>query len=170
MRYLTQLKNDCGHESLHHQYLQNVEAGSFDGFVGGSYGTAQKIEWSAPSVARRSDVTATRWLLHYADRDPVEVWCVPPSTLDDMLASSPGAFAAEPLPERSPVNQLTEPPADTGLSMQACRGCRHRARPGHAQPGYCARRTDTPHAYGLDHPLHLLPQDGGADCDLFEDW
>lgn len=48
-----------------------------------------------------------------------------------------------------------------------CLRCRHRATPGYAYPGYCAQRTDTPPAYGPDHPLHQLPADFGAGCDHF---
>lgn len=47
---------------------------------------------------------------------------------------------------------------------KSCRSCRHHRRPGLSDPGYCAHRTDTPHAYGPNHPLHLLPDDGGAGC------
>jgi hypothetical protein len=50
----------------------------------------------------------------------------------------------------------------------ACGRCRHRATPGRADPGYCAVRTDQPRAYGTDHPLHRLPDDGGTGCPMFE--
>ncbi|NMF99915.1 hypothetical protein GPA27_21305 [Aromatoleum toluolicum] len=60
--------------------------------------------------------------------------------------------------------------ADPPAMAQSCKDCRHRARPGHAEPGYCAMRIDTPHAYGPGHPLHLLPEDGGASCEHFEEW
>ncbi|MBL8445437.1 MAG: hypothetical protein JNK52_15445 [Zoogloeaceae bacterium] len=51
----------------------------------------------------------------------------------------------------------------TKTHVQACKTCRHLARPGRAD-GYCAERTDLPHAYGADHPLRRLPADGGANC------
>lgn len=104
------------------------------------------------------DVTARAWLLHFADRDPLEVWCSPAVTHAEALADCPDALAAEPLlVER-------DPPA----IARACKHCRRRAQPGHAKPGYCALRTDQPKAYGANHPLHRLPEDGGAGCDLFE--
>lgn len=53
--------------------------------------------------------------------------------------------------------------AATKPHVQACKSCRHLARPGRAD-GYCAERIDLPHAYGADHPLRRLPADGGANC------
>lgn len=88
------------------------------------------------------------WLIHFADRDPLEVWTGPPATHDQILADYPNAVAAEPITE---------------THVQACKSCRHLARPGRAD-GYCAERADLPHAYGGDHPLHRLPADGGANC------
>lgn len=188
-------------------------------------------------------VTARAWLLHFAGRDPLEVWRSPAVTHAEALAGYPDAVAAEPIPERTTkaatvieteaVTALiqavyaTDTEADRHEAMQAaladpagaltcyravaaergaestqqcaqertqesaqqsarqsagksaqqsahqsagCLTCRHRARPGHAEPGYCALRTDQPKAYGADHPLHRLPEDGGADCNLFEGW
>ncbi|CAI06854.1 hypothetical protein ebA1344 [Aromatoleum aromaticum EbN1] len=80
--------------------------------------------------------------------------------IDNGQGEAARAVAEEPL-EAEP-----DPPAVVLL----CTRCRHRARPGHAEPGYCALRTDQPNAYGPGHPLHRLPADGGADCDLFEAW
>lgn len=52
-----------------------------------------------------------------------------------------------------------------------CNVCRHRRRPGLADPGYCSSgRPDLAPAYGRDHPLRRLPEDGGATCDRFEAW
>ena len=36
------------------------------------------------------------WLIHYADRDPVQRYCAPPATHAEILASHPDAIAAEP--------------------------------------------------------------------------
>ena len=47
--------------------------------------------------------------------------------------------------------------------VTACRDCEHFARPGKSD-GYCAGRDDLPLAYGINHPLHKLPDDGGASC------
>lgn len=50
-------------------------------------------------------------------------------------------------------------------AAQSCRSCRHRKRPGRADPGYCGGgRDDLPGAYGLHHPLRKLPGDQGASC------
>jgi hypothetical protein len=38
-----------------------------------------------------------RWLLHYADREPMEISCSPPATLRAILEWHPDALAAEPL-------------------------------------------------------------------------
>ena len=46
-------------------------------------------------------VRATRWLLHYADREPMEVWFSPAADHDEALAGYPDAVAAEPVPERT---------------------------------------------------------------------
>lgn len=42
-------------------------------------------------------VKSPQWLVHYQDRAPVEVFCAPPATYAEVLASRPTAIAAEPL-------------------------------------------------------------------------
>ena len=54
-------------------------------------------------------------------------------------------------------------------TARACLDCRHRKTPG-LSVGYCGQRTDIAHAYGTGHPLRRLPDDGGANCILFEGW
>ena len=44
------------------------------------------------------DTPARHWLLHFPDREPVEVFCTPPANLDQILADNPDALAAEPNP------------------------------------------------------------------------
>lgn len=54
--------------------------------------------------------TASRWwLIHYPDRDPVEVACYPDATHADILERHPDAVAAEPftLTIRQPLAPLT---------------------------------------------------------------
>jgi len=59
---------------------------------------ASKAEIMAALSAQRS----TWWRLHFPDREPVEVACVPPSTHDEILERYPDAVAAEPfVPERA---------------------------------------------------------------------
>lgn len=68
------------------------------------------------------------WLIHYPDREPVEVWTSPPATHVDVLADRPEAIAAEPIHEPQgieweaiprPEAQTSPPPAP------ACRTCAH---------------------------------------------
>lgn len=47
------------------------------------------------------DVTSWGWLLHFADRDPLEVYCHPNATHAAILERYSDAQAAEPIPERS---------------------------------------------------------------------
>ncbi|MBL0354103.1 MAG: hypothetical protein IPP03_16150 [Dechloromonas sp.] len=47
--------------------------------------------------------------------------------------------------------------------VHSCRACQHFARPGKSD-GYCGERDDLPRAYGINHPLRKLPEDGGASC------
>lgn len=44
--------------------------------------------------------TAWHWLVHFAGRDPLEVYCDPHETHAGILKCYPGALAAEPIPER----------------------------------------------------------------------
>ena len=46
-----------------------------------------------------SDATYWHWLLHFADREPLEVYCNPDATHAEILERYPGALAAEPIPE-----------------------------------------------------------------------
>ncbi len=59
--------------------------------------------------------TASRWwLLHFPDREPVEVACFPPAIHAEMLERHPEAIAAE------PIHQATPEPAHT-----SCDTCTH---------------------------------------------
>jgi hypothetical protein len=110
-------------------------------------------------------IRATRWLLHYADREPVEVYFAPAADHVEALAGYPDAVAAEPLPEvRTPVrNEVRMESAARG-----CSTCRHRKRPG-LSAGYCGGgRDDLPGAYGAHHPLRQLPADQGATCASYQ--
>lgn len=46
---------------------------------------------------------------------------------------------------------------------RGCDTCKERHRPGDS-PGYCAGREDLAPAYGKNHPLRVLPADGGVSC------
>lgn len=106
-------------------------------------------------------IRATRWLLHYADREPMEVHFAPAADHDEVLAAYRDALAAEPLSEMlaQSVQQSVQQSA-----ARNCSTCRHRKRPG-LSAGYCGGgRDDLPPAYGLHHPLRKLPDDQGASC------
>ncbi|MBL8397246.1 MAG: hypothetical protein JNL84_03740 [Candidatus Accumulibacter sp.] len=69
-------------------------------------------EKTAPpaKVGAGDTATASRWwLIHYPDRDPVEVACCPEATHADILERHPGAVAAEPFAPtiRQPSAPLT---------------------------------------------------------------
>jgi len=49
------------------------------------------------------------------------------------------------------------------VEKPSCGLCHHFARPGLSR-GYCGGRDDLPPAYGKNHPLRRLPEDGGATC------
>ena len=61
-------------------------------------------------VSPGDTATASRWwLIHFPDRDPVEVSCTPPATHADILERHPDAVAAEPFTQtiRQPSAPLT---------------------------------------------------------------
>lgn len=69
-------------------------------------------EKAAPPVKVSPGDTATAsrwWLIHYPDRDPVEISCTPPATHADILERHPDAVAAEPFTPtiRQPSAPLT---------------------------------------------------------------
>ena len=134
-------------------------------------------------------VRATRWLLHYADREPMEVWFAPAADHAEALAAYRDAVAAEPVPERTDTRTATVIERDELLALvesaresakqsahesaqksaaRNCSTCRHRKRPGRADPGYCSGRDDLPKAYGDHHPLRKLPADLGASCASYQ--
>jgi len=94
------------------------------------------------------------WLIHFTDRDPLTVSFSPEVTHAEALASYPDAVAAEPLAPPLPIET-------------SCRDCQHFKRPGHSS-GYCGGRDDLPLAYGANHPLRKLPDDGGASCEYWQ--
>jgi len=54
-----------------------------------------------PTDAKTVDgVTSWGWLMHFADREPLEVYCNPDATHAGILERYPDALAAEPIPER----------------------------------------------------------------------
>ncbi|HAF55583.1 MAG TPA: hypothetical protein DCL01_10315 [Thauera sp.] len=132
----------------------------------GTAGTAEKDKGESDSgetlpTDTAPPIRATRWLIHFTDREAVESWFSPAADHDEVLAAHPGAVAAEPLPEvRTPVRTSVR----TEHAARGCSTCRHLKRPG-LSAGYCGGgRDDLPGAYGLHHPLRKLPADQGESC------
>lgn len=107
-------------------------------------------------------VRAPCWLIHFLDREPLEVWFSPAADHAEALVADPDAVAAEPLPEvrTPPVRNEVR----TETTARGCKSCRHRKRPG-LSAGYCGGgRDDLLGAYGEHHPLRKLPDDQGESC------
>ena len=136
----------------------------------GTAGTAEKGKGGGDSSETLPSDTAppiraTRWLLHYADREPLEVWFAPAADHAEALVAYPDAVAAEPLAE---VRTQVRNEVRTETTARGCSTCRHRKRPG-LSAGYCGgERDDLPGAYGLHHPLRKLPDDQGASCASYQ--
>jgi hypothetical protein len=60
-----------------------------------------------------------RWLLHFSDREPVEVRILPEQTHAEVLASHPDAIAAEPLPDLESAPQPLPEELDALISRVA---------------------------------------------------
>lgn len=93
--------------------------------------------------------TSSRWLVHFADRESIEVTFAPAADLAWVLQDYGDAVAAEP---------ITEPAQD-------CRRCEHFAQPGLSDPGYCG--AGLPGLVLACGVLHVLPADHGANCGEF---
>ncbi len=53
-------------------------------------------------------ITSWGWLIHYADRDPVECYFSPVVTHAELMKLRPDAIAAEPLPESPEIHEIEE--------------------------------------------------------------
>lgn len=70
-----------------------------------------RVEGTAPPVR------APRWLIHFLDREPLEVWFSPAADHDEALAGYPDAVAAEPVPERTDTRTATVIERDELLAL-----------------------------------------------------
>jgi hypothetical protein len=61
------------------------------------------------AASRKPCPAASRWLLHFSDRNPLTVEFSPPATHAEVLASYPGTLAAEPIEasRRQPATMMT---------------------------------------------------------------
>lgn len=112
MSYLARLKKKSEKSHVtNQQNQQNLSKGGFAGFAGSLTGDFQKSA-NDPTAA-----PATGWLLHYADRDPLEVWFSPALSHAEVLAQHPDAVAAEPVPERTDTRTATVIERDELLAL-----------------------------------------------------
>ena len=99
MSYLDRLKRlDAGEKSLHtprHEQTKPTEP-PFDGFVGSIPGANENIFIASGETENANAVTSWHWLLHFADREPLEIYCHPDADFDGVMRQYPDAVAAEP--------------------------------------------------------------------------
>lgn len=92
----------------------------------------------AGDTALEAGTAYRAWLIHFADRDPVQSYCTPPATHTEILASHPDAIAAEPIKEAIPDEAAPEfreqyaharedvPEEEKADGMITCRQCANR--------------------------------------------
>lgn len=79
-----------------------------------------------PTNEKTADtVSSWGWLLHFADREPLEVYCHPDAAHAGILERYPDALAAEPIPERSaPAYEVEWPEPELSTDdRRTCRQC-----------------------------------------------
>jgi hypothetical protein len=102
MSYLGLLKQLEAAEIFTHAPETELTKPTQPGFVScvsSIQGGIEKInaENDAPEITPEIPLTASRWwLIHYPDRDPLEVTCCPDATHAEILEQYPDAVAAEP--------------------------------------------------------------------------
>jgi len=81
-----------------------------------------RVATATPATFATHTATASRWwLIHYADRDPVEVACCPEATHAGILERHPDAITAEPFEPsiRQPSASMTGDEGQTILAWLA---------------------------------------------------
>lgn len=112
MSYLARLKKKSEKSHVtNQQNQQNLSKGGFAGFAGSLTGDFQKSA-NDPTAA-----PATGWLLHYADRESLELYVSPALSHAEVLAAHPDALAAEPVPERTDTRTATVIERDELLAL-----------------------------------------------------
>lgn len=105
MSYLARLKQLESGEIFHNTPKPEPTKptkGAFDGFVGSIPGAYENIHTENDADETRNQEEHWCWLVHFADREPVEVYCNPDADLANIMQTYPDALAAEPIPERIP--------------------------------------------------------------------
>lgn len=77
--------------------------------LGGTAGTAGTVQnnkgqldsCESQAIGIAPSTRASSWVLHFLDREPVEVWFSPAITHEEALAAYPDAVGTEPVPERT---------------------------------------------------------------------
>jgi len=134
-------------------------------------GASEVVErWKPRIVASKPEILAalsaaprsTWWLVHFADREPVEVWTSPPATQAEILERRPDAVAAEPiLEERAGSADRVQPEPAQTMTPQSCSTCEYVTG-----RGACGK----PVAAGLSDLEGVIyyHQDGGNGCQNWE--
>ena len=96
--YLARLKNIDADNLANTPFTEPTEPtkGAFDGFVGSPMGHILKNN-------SEIELTSIWWLLHFVDREPMQVTIKPPCDQRIALSSHPDAIAAEPLASPIPL-------------------------------------------------------------------
>jgi hypothetical protein len=81
--------------------------------------TPAKISYRATAHDADPAIAYRAWLIHYIDHDPVQVFCTPPKTHDEILASHPDAIAAEPLEDCTTGGALHDMSTDEDETLRA---------------------------------------------------
>jgi hypothetical protein len=116
MNYLARLRLlDPGEKTRHTPKYEPTKPTEppFDGFVGSIPGTNENIFIASNET---ESVASWGWLLHFADRESLEVYCHPDATHAAILERYPDALAAEPIPERGAPAYVVEWPGEVGVS------------------------------------------------------
>lgn len=91
---------------------------------GGSGRTVASVATVAVANPPEANSASPWWLIHYADREPMEVACSPPATHVEILERHPDAIAAEPHQPQidpPPVAALPTEAPDDRITCDECR-------------------------------------------------
>ena len=96
--YLARLKNIHANNLANTSYTEPTEPtkGAFDGFVCTHMGNIVKNN-------SEIEITSIWWLLHFVDREPMQVTIKPPCNQSIALSFHPDAIVAEPLDSPIPL-------------------------------------------------------------------
>jgi len=131
--------------------------------------TRQLIRENKSGILDALAFTSYRWLIHFADREPMEIFMHPDADFARMMREYPDCVAAEPLPEPARREYTVQEDSEWAAAWaeaspsHSCSTCAYSRRPGGVSR-YCSARPDLPPAYGERHPLRQLPDDGGDGC------